>query len=278
MENKLKRKPCYQDLINAEKKVKEETEKIFALWFAKFEEIINVFFELLYTKRYCDVIDIASPEYPFYHYADELYTELPCSLRSCFIDFQNGYYTDALGCCRSSLEAFVKLKYLFNRKDCTSDFLKTGKSKEGKTIRIIDTFEEIAPNSYKKNYKFLCSFVHKGAFTSLPSLATRLNSQLPLNEKQESFFSVPIFSRHLAEIVIKHLLALISGYLNNASHFLSDELNSDPLFFDKYQKLKKWVNLVILKNKESFPNSQEWSEFMEEIAAEPQELQPLQSP
>lgn len=77
------------------------------------------------------------------------------------------------------------------------------------------------------------------------------------------------FCRHLAEIVIKHLLGLISGYLNAAPHFLTFEIKMNKQVNERYEKLKNWVNLTIRTNKENFPYSKEWSELMEEVASEP---------
>jgi predicted transcriptional regulator of viral defense system len=272
MEKKEKRKPTYQHILVAEERVQNETQIAFAKWFVKFEEIINLFFEMLYFKKYCTA-EISSAEYSFFWYAKDIYTEIPCSLRSCSLLLETGYYTDALGSCRTLLEALVKLKYFFDRKNSISPYFKTEKDENGKKIRIINLFEKVAPKAYEKNYGFLCRFVHKGIFTGLPSLAARLNSRVKGGSGQEAFLPLPTFSRPLAEIVIKHLLALVSGYLNAAPFFLSYELaQSDSLFLARYENLKRWVTHAIQTNKADFPSSREWSELMEEIAQEPQSI------
>jgi Family of unknown function (DUF5677) len=269
MENKTKRIPCHQDILINEIKVHDETKVAFAKWFTKFEELINIFFEIAYLKSYCNMTDISSNEYTFYWYAQDVYTEIPCALKSCSNHFENGYYTDALGCCRTMFETLAKLKYFYEDKDSMSQYFYTGKNAQGKKILIKDIFEKVTPNAYKKNYSFLCSFVHKGFSTCLPSLASRLNSQRSVAEKPASFLPVPTFNRHLAEIVIKHLLGLISGYLNAAPHFLTSEITMNTQVNERYEKLKNWANLTIQTNKENFPYSKEWSELMEEVASEP---------
>ena len=267
-----KRKPVYQDILIAEERVRNETQISFAKGFVKFEEIINLFFEMLYLKKYCST-DVCSAEYLFYTYSKDIYTEIPCSLRSCLLHLETGYYTEALGACRSFLEAFVKLKYFFNRKDSLSSYLKHGKDQRGKKIRIIDFFEKVSPKCYKKNYGFLCRFVHKDIFTGLPHFVARLNFYAKGGSGQVSFLPLPTFSRPLAEVVIKHLLALVFGYLNAAPHFLSYELiQADDFFLARYESLKRWLDNTIQTNKVDFPDSKEWSELMEEIAVEPKPI------
>ncbi|NNM44261.1 MAG: hypothetical protein HKM07_07970 [Chlamydiae bacterium] len=278
MGNNEKRKPSYQDILIAEKRVQDETQITFVKWFEKFKEIINLFFEISYLKRNHS-INVTSSEYSFYWYAKDIYTEIPCSLRSCSLHLETGYYTNALDSCRALLETLVKLKYFFNHKDSISPFFNTGKDEHGKKIKIKTFFEKATPIAYEKNYSFLCKFVHKDVFTSLPSLVSRLNSHVKKTSNQEAFLPLPTFSKSLAEIVIKHLLALISGYLNAVSHFFSYELTeSDSAFLATYENLKKWVNNFIQANKVNFPNSKEWSELMEEIAEEPQPMRTNESP
>jgi hypothetical protein len=104
----------------------------------------------------------------------------------------------------------------------------------------------------------------------LPGLVARLHSREKGRLSQEAFLPLPAFSRRLAENVIKHLLALISGYLNAAPHFLAYELTqSDSAFLTRYTDLKNWMNNAIQTNKKDFPASKEWSDLMEEIAADP---------
>lgn len=272
MKKNEKRKPSYQDILIAEKQVQNQTQITYAKWFVKLEEIVSLFFEMMYFKNY-GTADITSPEYSFYWYAKDIYTEIPCNLRSCSLLLETGYYTDALGSCRTLMEALVKLKYFFNRKNSLSPYFHTERDELGKKIRIIDLFEKVTPKAYEKNYAFLCNFVHKGIFTSLPSLAARLNSREKGGSSREPFLPLPTFSKPLAEIVIKHLLALVAGYLNGAQHFLTYELiEIDSSFSTRYENLKRWVDNAIQTNKASFPSSREWSELMEEIAKEPQLL------
>lgn len=85
------------------------------------------------------------------------------------------------------------------------------------------------------------------------------------------------FNKHLAEIVIKHLLGIISGYLNAAPHFLTSEITANKEINQKYENLKSLVNFTIQANKGNFPNSKEWGELMEVLASEPQILKTSES-
>ena len=73
------RKPSYQDILIAECQVQDETRRAFAKCFIKFEETINVFFELLYFEKKSSV-DESSLGYAFYCYAKDICIALPCSL------------------------------------------------------------------------------------------------------------------------------------------------------------------------------------------------------
>ena len=65
MEKKEKRKPTYRHILVAEEQVQNETQIALAKWFVKFEEMIDLFFEMLYLKKYCTA-DVSSIEYSFY--------------------------------------------------------------------------------------------------------------------------------------------------------------------------------------------------------------------
>lgn len=256
-----KRIPCLQDIIISEINVRNETREKYSKWFSTYEESVNLFFDMAYLKNYCSDLNEKSVDYEFHYYAQDIYTELPCALNACSNLFETGHYTDALKCCRTMLETLVKLKFFYKERTSLSPYLKAGKNISGKFIKIKKFFENSAPNAYEKNYDFLCRFVHKGFATCLPSLVSRLKLKANGCEKQLPFLPLPSFNQLLAEVVLKHLLFLVLGYLNTAPFFLSREILLNEEVKIKYDKLKAFLENVIKENKLNFPNSAEWCQL-----------------
>ncbi len=249
----MKRFPDYNDMLNANLRIFEETHQKFGKGLKKYEEVINVLMKICYRIVH---VDKNSQHFIFHTYASYKYYELPISFRSVITLMEQGLYSDSFNLIRSLLENLVKLKYFHKYPESIENFEVNGKDSSGKRIRIVDMYTAIgAGEAYSVIYKHLSKFEHK----SFGSETIQLN-KLSQSNSNPDISLIPVFSLQLAGALMNYLMYILYGYLNSAPTFFSYD---EKLVGG--QSIKSWLQNLIVKHKEKFPEASALSETMNKI-------------
>lgn len=255
-----KRYASYNDILEAESQIEQETHEAFGKWFQKFAESMGVLIGLSYLKY--DLPDPAEEDDCFYNSAVILlFANIANWFRSCSILLETGHYDQALSLCRSILESLVKYKYYSNK---TKLFKKNEIS--GTSISLNVMLKEITKEDATKQksdsykiYKFLCKFTHKSVGTIFLSVSKQ-------DSEEKIITQLPSFKKEMAAIIINHLMYLIFGYLNFAPSVIPFNWKStEPDFEKNYMEIKDWFENQIKKHSQTSPKGQEWYEALKKI-------------
>lgn len=225
-----------------------------------FPLVLDTFFQIMY---FTGKKDGGTEDGDFHLYCWNQYYHAGYSLRATFLLYEKGYYLEANIILRRLLEILIKMRFLENHKDLTmcvwtdkKSFIKDGSKKP----RIIDMFEEVAPDLYREFYGLLLSgFTHGGIGSGFGKIDYKAPGGIEVALG-------PVWNEDSATFYINTFTMVTLGYLKYFPLAFSESFqNVDADLLAQYEKSKDWLSSSLESHKLKYPHSAPWHEAMAPI-------------
>lgn len=227
-----------------------------------FPLITDTLFQLMYFTGPKDK-DAETEDGSFASYCWHQYYHSGYSLRATFILYEKGYYLEANIILRRLLELLIKMRYLENHKNLIGFVWTDQRSliKDGsKKPRILDMFNEVAPNLYKNFYGLLLSgFTHGGIGSAFGKIDYK-------NAKESEVSLGPVWNEETATFYVNTFTMIALGYLKYFPTAFKDSFPAlDTELLKQYEECVDWLKKSLDDHKLKYPHSIPWHDAMKPI-------------